>query len=348
MESDESHLHPNWRALSTIHIPYKIFVKSSSGGTQGQGSDSQQSTLYQFDAGTDAHEFYESIITSGSVNERTGNLPSSEKCKVKRLQPKRVVKRLPFNQNEYFHAATHGNVSVIESMDLREPTNINGVDQYGWSALMMAAFAGHLKIIELLIDKGIDVSIVDSRGNSAISLAAKQNHQAIIDLLNTSKLIKHYCKHMKSASTETNEIAQPFHCEICSRDIRTTSKTKHEASIDHQVKDKNSYQFPKRHFQLNEKNPGYSLMVKQGWNTESGLGPDEKGPLFPVKTTLRKNRLGLGMKQEAQPRVTHFGPFDRDAVKWRQPQPRAKNGRQVRRDFNREKRKERFLRNELS
>lgn len=46
-----------------------------------------------------------------------------------------------------------------------------------------------------------------------------------------------------------------------------------------------------------------------------GLGPDGVGRKYPVKTVLKRDRLGLGSKGSQQARVTHFGPNDPSAVK---------------------------------
>lgn len=39
------------------------------------------------------------------------------------------------------------------------------------------------------------------------------------------------------------------------------------------------------------------------------------GRKFPVKTVLKRDRLGLGSKGSQQAKVTHFGPNDLSAVK---------------------------------
>ena len=45
-----------------------------------------------------------------------------------------------------------------------------------------------------------------------------------------------------------------------------------------------------------------------------GLGPEGTGRKFPVKTVLKKDRLGLGSKQKSKARITHFSPKDLAAV----------------------------------
>lgn len=56
----------------------------------------------------------------------------------------------------------------------------------------------------------------------------------------------------------------------------------------------------------------------------TGLGPEGIGRKFPVKTVLKRDRLGLGSKGSEQARVTHFGPNDHNAVKRRKVSSKEK------------------------
>ena len=48
-----------------------------------------------------------------------------------------------------------------------------------------------------------------------------------------------------------------------------------------------------------------------------GLGPAGVGRKYPVKTVLKRDRLGFGNKGCQPARVTHFGPHDHSSVKRR-------------------------------
>ena len=70
----------------------------------------------------------------------------------------------------------------------------------------------------------------------------------------------------------------------------------------------------------------------------TGLGPEGIGRKFPVKTVLKRDRLGLGSKGSEQARVTHFGPNDCNAVQRRKVNSKEKQkGKQQRRSSRRER-----------
>lgn len=83
----------------------------------------------------------------------------------------------------------------------------------------------------------------------------------------------------------------------------------------------------------------------------TGLGPEGIGRKFPVKTVLKRDRLGLGSKESKQARVTHFGPNDHSAVKRRkvgtkEKQMGNKSGRMSQRErLTKEKREKNWERN---
>ena len=53
------------------------------------------------------------------------------------------------------------------------------------------------------------------------------------------------------------------------------------------------------------------MMVDQGWDRDRGLGHEgREGKKFPVKTVLKRDRLGLGHGETGKAKVTHFGPGD--------------------------------------
>lgn len=81
-----------------------------------------------------------------------------------------------------------------------------------------------------------------------------------------------------------------------------------------------------------------------------GLGPAGMGRKFPVKTVLKRDRLGLGSKGSDQARVTHFGPNDCSAVKRKKVNSKDKqksNARRIsrRERLNKEKREKNWERN---
>lgn len=53
----------------------------------------------------------------------------------------------------------------------------------GWTPLIIAASAGHLKVIEMLIAKGVDVNCCTDGGHSALQYAASRDRHEIVELL---------------------------------------------------------------------------------------------------------------------------------------------------------------------
>jgi len=51
-------------------------------------------------------------------------------------------------------------------------------------------------------------------------------------------------------------------------------------------------------FHLKGDNVGYQLLVKQGWDKQSGLGSNEDGRLYPVRINYKHDKRGIGIKEK--------------------------------------------------
>lgn len=137
-------------------------------------------------------------------------------------------------------------------------------------------------------------------------------------------------------------------------EIALVDRKTHETSTLHRFNRTNT-QSSVPHFGIPESNVGFQMLVQQGWNRDSGLGAEQNGRIYPIKTTLRKPRSGLGVRQCNKPKVTHFKPFDSDAIKSSIVAPPSaakiastKTKRQIRNEQLRSQRKDRYLRKILS
>ena len=67
----------------------------------------------------------------------------------------------------------------------------NFQNHYGDSALILAAWYGHLDIAKLLLDVNADVDIANCDGNTALNCAAYRGHASMVELLGltTSPLV---------------------------------------------------------------------------------------------------------------------------------------------------------------
>lgn len=326
---------PNYIPQAGQYIRLKRFIRAKEATTEDEAEKPEfPNKLDVKESGEEIKTFYENLTSTTDETLQTLH-PSISKPGP---APKTKVK-LPFDKARFFRLATEDNVSALRELHLNEE-DINSTDDYGWSALMMAVCENAENSVKFLLGKGARTDISDKKGRTALSLAQQKGFRNIIDLLvndSSEEDEKVFVKSMKRPKSEK------FYCEECKKQI-TDSKRRHYTSIVHQFNHKGEER-PFR-FQIPAENRGLKLMVKQGWDKQSGLGPTNSGHLFPIKTTIRKPRSGVGIKQSPA-RVTHFKPFDLNAVKHREL-PRGKNRNEIARERRRDRRLDRKLREELS
>ena len=77
---------------------------------------------------------------------------------------------------------TAGDTSVIERM-LERGANINDVDNYGNSALMIASGNNNAYIVEILLNNGANLDITNTSGKTALMLAIESGSHKIAKML---------------------------------------------------------------------------------------------------------------------------------------------------------------------
>jgi uncharacterized protein len=80
-------------------------------------------------------------------------------------------------------ASGKGNSQTVKEL-IEKGTPVNGLDQFGHSALTEACWGGKTEIVKLLLEKGADPTIPKSDGATPLSLATGQKHPEIVALLN--------------------------------------------------------------------------------------------------------------------------------------------------------------------
>lgn len=293
--------------------------------------------------GSVAREKYESVLRMPSTSTKTSTRSSVRK--------KRRTGAAPFDKREFFAAVTSNDVEVIERMNVNH-RNVNGTDQFGWSALMMAACDGHIDVVKFLIRRGAKTDIEDKQKDTALSLAMRNKHQMVVNFLqkiqSQSDTICLDSDDDEPANGVTNRF-EAFFCDVCQLKFTETDRKAHESSTLHRFNRPDMLKSA-RHFGIPESNIGYQMLLQQGWDRESGLGRERDGTIYPIKTTLRKLRSGLGIRQPNKPKVTHFKPFDGDAVKSMKPPTiqTVTTKKQIRAEKRKDERKNRYLRRILS
>ncbi|KAH8370231.1 hypothetical protein KR093_002716 [Drosophila rubida] len=341
MNAAGDELHPNWRALTTIQVPLKRFIRA---GTAEQDKQQQKKHTVNGISGDEVHQFYQEILET----------PATRKViKTSVSIPKRRPKepsQLPFDRNRFFRLATTNNVAELLKMRIVEEQELNVCDVFGWTALMMAACEGAQDAVALLLQRGANTEVRDKSGNTALELAKQKNHLAVVQLLLAAQSSEANADE-SDADESIEAMTTPFFCELCQRDYKESTWRAHQTSTVHRFNSKSLAANKLQKFNISAKNRGLQLMVKQGWDREHGLGPTQSGRLYPVKTVLRKQRTGLGIEQSPA-RVTHFNAFDTNATRRGNGKPLEHQPRRTRNEMRREKlqewRRERRLRHELS
>ena len=82
MDNTGEQLHPNWRALATLHIPIKRFIKEGTHQTE-QGTHRKHEEKYEIRniKAKEIQEFYEELVQKPTKH--NGNITSKEHLKLK-------------------------------------------------------------------------------------------------------------------------------------------------------------------------------------------------------------------------------------------------------------------------
>ncbi len=274
--------------------------------------------------GAEAKTFYESIVSSTSttcdkVHEHNDVRPSKKRKSIKRSpNPSHSIPTIA----DLFRYAQNGHLSQLSAALSTGHFNINMTDQFDWTLLMTAATGGHMTTVQYLLNEGAEwAGLVDKKKMDAVDLARVSGHHDIARYIS-----KHTTQYKEQQLEQQESIMTPstFLCDVCHQVIQNTPTSSHSVSITHQFSCQ--HPSPSLPYGLPLSNKGYQIMVRGGWDPVRGLGSEGQGRRYPVKTVLKRDRLGVGVSDSALvPRVTHFRPGDVSAVKSVRDRRRVKN-----------------------
>ncbi len=294
-------------------------------------SPPEQSTTM---SGKEAKQFYEEVLSmpqEHNFTRRKRKLKPSRTGRASAKPKSKVLERLP-TIGEVFRFAQDGELDSLRLVLSKGHYNVNITDNFGWTLLMSAAYAGHTNTVGYLLSIGAEWrKMVDSSGQNAVDLALSAGHTHIAELLepcednkdspeakdNSSyKDASSYKNAVESHACvqDTNENGGPYFCDICQLTISQDIPHKHGTSTLHQF---NCQHQPSVHtvYGIPQSNRGYQMLLREGWDPEGGLGSEQQGQQFPVKTVLKRDRLGFGIKGKDKARVTHFEAGDTAAIR---------------------------------
>ncbi|KFY14625.1 hypothetical protein V492_02509 [Pseudogymnoascus sp. VKM F-4246] len=79
-------------------------------------------------------------------------------------------------------AASDGDISKVARL-ISSGANVNAKDRWGWSALSMCGYGGHVEICRLLLDHGADLDNIDVDGDTPETLATNRGHANVVIML---------------------------------------------------------------------------------------------------------------------------------------------------------------------
>jgi len=180
-------------------------------------------------------------------------------------------------------------------------------DHHGCSLVMMAVGSKSHDTLEYLLDIIPDtVAITDNRSNSLSDVANRQYDKQINHILESFQTKRDTA--LQQAQEPIIEI-KPMFCSVCNM---SHTDSNHDASVVHVFNENKPLLEINEHLQPD--NVGYKIMSKTGWTEDQGLGPSGEGKKFLMKTIFKTDRTGIGGKQKAVPKVTHFEPKDASSI----------------------------------
>lgn len=219
---------------------------------------------------------------------------SNDECRMRRKRKTNNKVDFSISNNDLFVTVQNDDIDTLRQVLDISPDKINVLDDYGWSLLMIACQANSIESVKELMKRGINTYVRDRAGNSAQSLIIKNKNVVLADLLLCTKYDQPTELEFPVTSSQL-KLKEEFLCEICNKTF--LDKQAHLSSTIHNINASKGKKIPPN-YKIPKTNKGYQLMVKVGWDKESGLGPDGSGHRYPIRTVQKKDRKGLGHEKK--------------------------------------------------
>ncbi|KAI0120901.1 hypothetical protein F4776DRAFT_231747 [Hypoxylon sp. NC0597] len=100
--------------------------------------------------------------------------------------PSRLIRKLFVKEDALVQAASDGDMDKVANL-LSIGCNVNARDRWGWSALSMCAYGGHIAIARLLLEHGADLFNVDVDGDTPMQIASTRGHSEVAILFDEAQ-----------------------------------------------------------------------------------------------------------------------------------------------------------------
>ncbi|KAJ7474447.1 hypothetical protein B0H11DRAFT_2035469 [Mycena galericulata] len=101
---------------------------------------------------------------------------------VRQRRPFGLVEKLFQKQTAIVQAASDNDIDRVARL-ISLGMDVNAVDRWGWSALSMCGYGGHVAIARLLLEHGANINNEDVDGDTPKSLAAQRGHVDLLHIL---------------------------------------------------------------------------------------------------------------------------------------------------------------------
>ncbi|KAK0737928.1 hypothetical protein B0T18DRAFT_483061 [Schizothecium vesticola] len=107
----------------------------------------------------------------------------------RRTGPVGLIKKLVKKETAIIEAASDGDIDkVAECISLG--MDVNARERWGWSALSMCGYGGHVAIARLLLDHGADLDNVDVDHDTPTSLATHRGHTQLVVMFDEERQVR--------------------------------------------------------------------------------------------------------------------------------------------------------------